>query len=493
MKTKILSIFSLLLLVVLATGCTKEEIVFDHEYPQFNLRSDAKLIEVIVPQGTVATDQIYISGVFNGNNDSEAVKDVRWQLEKCRANDIKWGIYIFPEDMQPGTSLADGYHLVSVNQGVERTLLNDTVIHTEDPGVGARATITAQRWKAYFDKPVDPEEIVHDGYAVFVDDQSSWGDIALYAWGSDLPELFGGWPGIKPTGTVTINGVKYKYFDSGEANKGLTYNLILNNNNGGKQFDAPKAWTLDHDIYLRLTDEGITEIGEDEKIVHDGFAIFIADNSGWEALAMYGWASDMPELFGGWPGALPTGEVTIKGVKYKYFDTGEANVGLGYNIILNNNNGGKQFDLAYVTLDRHYYFSSDGTKGVEIDPENPPGPDPGPDPEPEPATEYHIYVKNNTGWDAVALYAWGDAELFGGWPGQVGTAVTVAGTPMLMFTMQGRGETQNLIFNNNNGGVQFDACTITADRDYCFEITSSSCVEIPMPQGDIKKNNKKRK
>ena len=35
------------------------------------------------------------------------------------------------------------------------------------------------------------------------------------------------------TGSVEIKGITYKYFDTGEANKGLVYNLIFNDNGVG--------------------------------------------------------------------------------------------------------------------------------------------------------------------------------------------------------------------------------------------------------------------
>lgn len=56
----------LLLFVAFISSCDKEEIVFDHELPQFELRSDAILLEVIMPQGTGADEIIYIAGDFNG-------------------------------------------------------------------------------------------------------------------------------------------------------------------------------------------------------------------------------------------------------------------------------------------------------------------------------------------------------------------------------------------------------------------------------------------
>lgn len=59
----------LLLFVAFISSCDKEEIVFDHELPQFELRSDAILLEVIMPQGTGADEIIYIAGDFNGGQD----------------------------------------------------------------------------------------------------------------------------------------------------------------------------------------------------------------------------------------------------------------------------------------------------------------------------------------------------------------------------------------------------------------------------------------
>ena len=44
-----------LLCVAFISSCDKEESVFDHELPQFELRSDAILLEVIMPQGTGAS------------------------------------------------------------------------------------------------------------------------------------------------------------------------------------------------------------------------------------------------------------------------------------------------------------------------------------------------------------------------------------------------------------------------------------------------------
>ncbi|MCD8165623.1 MAG: hypothetical protein LUE93_05530 [Bacteroides sp.] len=40
--------------------------MFEHEKPQFETKSNAILIEVIVPQTTQYDDEVYILGAFNG-------------------------------------------------------------------------------------------------------------------------------------------------------------------------------------------------------------------------------------------------------------------------------------------------------------------------------------------------------------------------------------------------------------------------------------------
>jgi hypothetical protein len=92
-------------------------------------------------------------------------------------------------------------------------------------------------------------------------------------WG-DVNDLNGGWPGMSPTGTYAHEGMTWKYFDMGEENTGLAENLIFNN--GGNGLQLPDfAFTLDRDIYLRITAEGVEEIGAEPVIRHDGYALFI--------------------------------------------------------------------------------------------------------------------------------------------------------------------------------------------------------------------------
>lgn len=474
-------IFSLLLLVLpfmaMLSSCDDDkEIIFDHELPQFELRADRILLEVIMPQGTATDDKLYIVGAFNGGEEV-AVGDVRWQLEKAQGNDVKWGIYLDPTTFVEGTSLADGFYFVSNEQGVERTVKNEESIHYDNPAVGTRTNLTVSRWKAYFDTPVNPDEIVHDGFVVYVDDQTGWDELALYAWGD--AEAFGGWPGMQITGTVTVGGVKFKYFDMGEANEGLNLNLIFNNNNNGSQL-GDFNFTVDRDIYLTITADGVEEIGQPSTVVHDGYVIYVQNQTTWDALYLYMWG-DVNDLNGAWPGMVPTGTEKIDGIEYTYFDMGEANTGLNENLIFNNGSGTQLKDYN-VTLDKDYYLviTDSGVSEVGSDPVTPDEPVVPDEPSGDPV-DYTIYIDDQTGWDAITLYAWGDVEMFGGWPGAAPTEITIGGKPYKTFAMSGNGESINLIFNNNGAGTQLSDYNITVDRNYYLQVTSAGVSEISAP------------
>ena len=357
------------------------------------------------------------------------------------------------------------------SNGAERTFKNEEVVRTEYGKINTRINLTVNRWKSYFDKPADPGDIEHDGFVVYVDDQTGWNALYMYQWG-DANDLGGAWPGATPTGTVDIEGVSYKYFDMGEANTGLKQNLIFNNGDGTQLGDF--AYTIDRDIYLRITDAGCEEIDPEETVKHDGFAVFVVNLTGWDELTLYQWG-DVNDLGGGWPGAVPTGTQVINGVPYTYFDMGEANTGLNQNLIFSNNGASQLPDFAY-TIDHDLYLEI-GKTVKEIDPATyQPGTPDVPD-EPEPTYSYSLYVCDNSGWSDFAVYAWGDAEVFGGWPGAVSyEARKVNGKVYWKFPVSVDNANVNLIFNNNDGGEQFDGPNVTFDHDIYMTITSTSAV-----------------
>ena len=88
--------------------------------------------------------------------------------------------------------------------------------------------------------------------------------------------------------------------------------------------------------------------------------MYVQDNSGWEALTLYGWGD--AAIGDSWPGIQVTGTREINGVTYKYFDLSE-HVGKYSNLIFNNNGGGQQIEDGglYTALIGDIYFSITAT------------------------------------------------------------------------------------------------------------------------------------
>lgn len=76
----------------------------------------------------------------------------------------------------------------------------------------------------------------HDGFVIYVDNQTSWGEnLHLYLWG-DKNDLNGEWPGMAISGHESIDGIDYAFFDLGADATGLSENLIFNNNGSSPTF-----------------------------------------------------------------------------------------------------------------------------------------------------------------------------------------------------------------------------------------------------------------
>lgn len=462
--------------------------MFDHEKPAFETKDGQILLEVIVPSTTKTDDVIYISGPFNGG-DEVAEADVRWHLEKSTTIDKKWGIYLDPSTFVDGKTLADGYRFVSVREGEERTARNEDVNRTENPAPGTSTNIYVAHWNMFF--YVAPE-IEHDGPVVYVDDQTGWDALAMYAWGD--AEAFGGWPGIQPTGTVVQNGKTWKYFDCGEANRGLNLNLIFNNNGAGVQLPDYNL-TLDLDEYfLVITADGVqvdNSIPEHEGTIR----VYVDNQAGWEAIALYQWGA-VNDLGGGWPGQQPVGTSKIAGVEYTYFEYAVAEVdGLSQNLIFNNNGGGVQtadqpLTFSADVVDHFYVLYGEKDCAVIADPFNREpivAPDPEPDPDPDTPTDpvpVVFYVQNSTPWTPAYMYAWGTdlPEIFGSWPGvALENNVTCGGVAYsrIETTATGYDLEYHPIMNNGVGGEgnQYDTPAVTIAA-YNFLIAGQNAAEV---------------
>ena len=321
---KIIYWLFMLPLFALLNGCDDTDtIIFDDELPQFEIKANAILLEVIMPKGSAADDEYYIVGDFNGGAEA-AVGNLEWQLEKATGSESKWGIYLLPSTFKDGKTLADGFYFVSASKGEERSVKNEAVVHQLDVKVGTRTNVWVDRWEAYF----NTEEEGHDGFVVYVADKSGWDNLYLYGW-AGAGDVTPAWPGIAVKGTEVINGVTYKYFDMGKALDGYEGVNLIFNNNDGKQFDGPVV-TLNRNFYFRITDKGFEEIDPEAS-----YCIYVDDQSGWGDLALYiSGAGDNNE---DWPGLEPAGTKEINGVVYKYFETDVELMNQSLKLTFNNN------------------------------------------------------------------------------------------------------------------------------------------------------------
>ena len=262
------------------------------------------------------------------------------------------------------------------------------------------------------------------------------------------------WPGASVKGTWKHDGVTWKYFDFGEANTGLVEHLIFNNAGQGTQL-ADFDFTINRNVYVKITPEGVEEISTDEPVppTTDGFAVYIDDQTGWDAISLYMWG-DVNNLNGDWPGMQVSGTWDYQGVTWKYFEMGEANTGLAEHLIFNNNGQGTQLNDFDFTIDRNVFLrvTPDGVEELDI-------PFPSGGGSKIPHDGYVLYVLNESSQTDLALYAWGDTEAFGTWPGMPATGTeTIKGVEYIYFDLgeANTGLDLHLIPNNNGGGVQWE-------------------------------------
>lgn len=450
---KIIYWLFMLPLFALLNGCDDTDtIIFDDELPQFEIKANAILLEVIMPKGSAADDEYYIVGDFNGGAEA-AVGNLEWQLEKATGSESKWGIYLLPSTFKDGKTLADGFYFVSASKGEERSVKNEAVVHQLDVKVGTRTNVWVDRWEAYF----NTEEEGHDGFVVYVADKSGWDNLYLYGW-AGAGDVTPAWPGIAVKGTEVINGVTYKYFDMGKALDGYEGVNLIFNNNDGKQFDGPVV-TLNRNFYFRITDKGFEEIDPEAS-----YCIYVDDQSGWGDLALYiSGAGDNNE---DWPGLEPAGTKEINGTTYKCFHLTPACTNKNINLIFNDNGVGNQLKDYNLTIDRDYYLRISEAGCSEI-------------------KDCTVYVQDNSGWEALTLYGWGDAAIGDSWPGiQVTGTREINGVTYKYFDLSEHvGKYSNLIFNNNGGGQQIeDGGLYTAlIGDIYFSITATSYEKLPKP------------
>lgn len=308
---------------------------------------------------------------------------------------------------------------------------------------------------------------------IYVANLTDWGnDVALYSWGDS--EIFGGWPGATPMGQETINNVKYDVWTV-EGHDGEVAHPILNNNDNGKQVDLGEITLSEANYYFATNGVVVNQYADPSKpnttfeVTH---FLYLLDKTGWDALYAYGWNDANSNVLGGWPGSEASETEIIAGETYKKV----ANEGDGgeYNLIFNNNNG-TQFDGPTIATGATYYIEVNATSATIL---------------PTPGVEtYNIYIEDNTGWDALYLYAYyNDApSIFGAWPGVAVTeTATVDGKTYKVVKDVEATENAQIFIANNNAGDQINIeGEYPINKDIYLTIGTSSVSEVSVDNVEV--------
>ena len=98
-----------------------------------------------------------------------------------------------------------------------------------------------------------------------------------------------------------------------------------------------------------------------------------------------------------------------------------------------------------------------------------------------------MYFVNAAKWGAMALYAWGDEEICGGWPGLQPTGqFEYKGYQWYYFDLgaANAGKEEHLIVNKNNNGEQVDAASyfLTTDSLFFFIVNGKTVTQAFSPE-----------
>lgn len=284
---------------------------------------------------------------------------------------------------------------------------------------------------------------------IYINNQTGWEAVALYGWYDGRADVLGAWPGIQAAGTVQHEGADYLDFQVEDT--AFPFNAIFNNNGGGTQLADYLLQTAD-DYYLVAYSSGLSPAGSPEPTFVT-YHVYVNNTTGWDAFYLYAWGDK--DYFGGWPGTQSTAVNTVTKDNVAYLDFAfqvvEGTTAISANLIFHNNVGegqaGDQRQLISLTEPRDYYLNVPATGDITEAGRT--------------IVTYHLYVHNSTDWQNFYIYAWGDKDYFGAWPGTQSTAVNTVsheGVDYLDFPYDIYSDVtdmnMNLIFHNNIGEGQ---------------------------------------
>ena len=298
------------------------------------------------------------------------------------------------------------------------------------------------------------------GMRLWVKNESRWpGNLFAHIWAPDEEGLATEWPGIAAVPGYADDKT-YDVILVPNDFKGKNVEVIFHDDEDAdnNRFQAPM--NLSQDEFYVLSIQYVLDPEEKAPVT-----VYVIDQTGWDDIALYMWG-DVNNLGGGWPGIQVSRTETVGKTTLKVFEVPNA-LTRNENLIFNNNGNGTQHGDYALKLDEPQYFLTVTADGVT------------PKEAPNAAV---IFANDQTGWDALALYQWGDVNNLGGdWPGaQVSTTATVGGKDCKVFVVEGAaGLSQNLIFNNNNGGSQLGDYAVKFEKvPYFLTVTATGVDEF---------------
>ena len=190
------------------------------------------------------------------------------------------------------------------------------------------------------------------------------------------------------------------------------------------------------------------------------FNLYINNLTGWEEVALYAWADGRNDILGAWPGIQAESTIEKDGNTYLVF-TIEESV-LPAKFIFNNNNKGQQTADFLVSEARDMYLTATATALVE-------------EGTPVPTYSNFLYIEDQTGWDALFVYAYdnnGRTTILGGWPGKAADKEeTIDDVTYKAYGIPADFAPAFIILNNN-AGTQLTDYSIEETRDYYLVATT---------------------
>ncbi len=304
-----------------------------------------------------------------------------------------------------------------------------------------------------------------------------WEHVYYYSWDSNDSKALGSWPGTEITATTVIDGDTYYYHTFERADDNYSFNVIFSNGDGSQTNDITG---ITGDVYYKLgalLNNGKYEVLDPsdpdpvDPVIqftpYDVTVYFKKPASGWDTVMMHAWGSDGTinnadgtTLNDDWPGGATT-TVVIGGETWCYRTFTIATEGANVNVVINNNNNGKQtVDITGITETVYYELdtTTDGQGKYNVSETTPF--------EPYIAT---VYFKLPDDWDNVYFHSWDASTVLTTWPGTLSDNVKmIDGMPWyyMEYEITAEDYAVNIVINNGSGTQTVNIYNINSDRYY---------------------------